>query len=628
MSQNLEDCFDDAEIAALAFRYLDRTLDEGERESLCELLRTDASARGTFVRCLLQTAELEELLASDRQGGTSPVLAKAAAPYDEALSARPTIEDTDREHLHSVRAELARSPARGDRCRFIDRVLLAERGRVNAPVILASIVAAMVLGAGIGIWLERGDGRSSESFGDLVAKRADDVNAPESSISTAVLVNVTNCRWDRTRSTADLAGGGLKPGQSLHLLEGLAEIQTTLPDRGTAKFQIEGPSAITLTDDGMPNLMFGRLSGEFHYRRDAFRLGTALGEVVIAADSSIGIFSTADEVELHVFRGAATLDLWTTAAAADSNRMVKADAGSSVHVHIGADGEHLVERGAASESKFVTPASLAASQLVISDQYVSAVRGSRPIAYWRFEDTSGGLVRNEMDDRFHLRMGGDAVRLRSTRGTQCAEFGIAAGPGYMMTDDVFDGVIEDDYTVEFWAKPSCFHHGALFSLIDWAPDVNPKGRHRMYLEFCGPREWDYRTAGGMWESDPGRVLFINGRSEVYSSTPYAVRQWQHVVASCEGSEMKLYLDGQVVLREKTADKLGNGLRVLMGQLYPPTRQIRDEVTARLYSGELDEVALYDRALSDTEINYHIQLVKQKVPPARASTADDEPHDSI
>ena len=46
----------------------------------------------------------------------------------------------------------------------------------------------------------------------------------------------------------------------------------------------------------------------------------------------------------------------------------------------------------------------------------------------------------------------------------------------------------------------------------------------------------------------------------------------------------------------------------MGQLYPPSQFIRDDVTARLYSGELDEVALYPRALSEAEIRKHHELV--------------------
>jgi hypothetical protein len=573
------------DIAALAFRYLDRSLPDAQRTALNDRLRGDSKARSTFVQCLLQGVELEELLSAEKASESLPGL----VPF------------------HLLPAQSKRPPAR---LRFLDRILTNDQGRVRAPLIFAMVAAAMVFGAGLGIWTVRDTagffGRSNE----LVAIDEHPARSSERpQITSAVLVNVTNCRWDRTRSTADLAGGGLKPGQSLHLLEGLAEIQSTLPSGSVGKFQLEGPSAMTLSDDGMPNLLFGKLSGEFAFHRDPFRVGTPLGQVVIAGDSSLGMTAAADELNLHVFRGAAKLDLWSISTTSNPDQLVKAEAGTSLRVRIHADGKVSVDRGVASENQFVTPASLVASQLIVSDQYVSAIRESRPVAYWRFEEESDGLVHNDVGERFHLRLAGNAVRLRSGQGTRYAEFGIAAGPGYLMSDEVFDGVITQDYTVELWAKPTCFHHGAIFSLINWTPDVNPKGRHRVYLEFCGPREWDYPTPSGMWESDPGRLLFINCRSEIFSSAPYVVRKWQHLVALREHSSMRLYADGRLVLSDKNSEELGRGLRVMMGQLYPPSRLIRDDVTARLYSGELDEVALYDRALSEAEIHKHLELIK-------------------
>jgi hypothetical protein len=614
MESNHENSSDEIDIAALAFQYLDRSLQDAERKALNDRLRHDREARSTFIRCLIQGVELEELLSADKEFESLQARPDVATGHaeDGAQGQRSALGEAQDMDAGEARPRLTRAQSQRPfiGVRLLDGILINDQGRVNVPLIFATIAAAMVFGAGLGIWVVSGTGGLSRNSNGLVAR--DQAAAPgtkQSQLSTAVLVNVTNCRWDRTRSTADLAGGGLKPGQSLHLLEGLAEIQSTLPGRSLGKFQLEGPSAMTLSDDGMPNLLFGKLSGEFSCRRDSFRVGTSLGQIVISGDSSLGVRATADEVEVHVFSGQATLDLWSKSTTSDQNQLVTAEAGTSLRVRAGADGKTSVDRGAASENEFVTPASLAASQLVISDRYVSAIRESKPVAYWRFEEARDGLVRNEIADRFHLRLAGNAVRLRSSQGTRCAEFGISAGPGYMMTDDVFDNAIEDDYSVELWAKPTCFHHGALFSLINWTPDVNPKGRHRVYLEFGGPREWDYQTPGGMWESDPGRILFINGRSEPYSSAPYAVRKWQHLVALREGSNMKLYADGRLILTENNSEKLGSGMRVLIGQLYPPSRLIRDDVTARLYSGELDEVALYHRALSEAEIHKHLELTK-------------------
>jgi hypothetical protein len=45
----------------------------------------------------------------------------------------------------------------------------------------------------------------------------------------------------------------------------------------------------------------------------------------------------------------------------------------------------------------------------------------------------------------------------------------------------------------------------------------------------------------------------------------------------------------------------------MGQLLPTSPKTDDEVTPRLFSGELDEVALYDRVLDEKEIQEHFEL---------------------
>ena len=437
----------------------------------------------------------------------------------------------------------------------------------------------------------------------------------------ATLVSANNCHWDKSRSTANLERGGtLHPGQSLHLLEGVAEVNSVLPSGSIGKFRLEGPLAMTLADNGMPNLLFGKLSGEFSYRQDSFTLGTALGRIVVSGDASLGVKAAANEVELHLFRGTAQLDVWSTGFEDVRGQLLTAEPGTSLRARVAPDGKISVDYGKASENGFVTPASLAASQLLISDEYVKTILAAKPVAYWRFEEEVDGKVRNEISDRFHLRMGGAAVGLRSSQGTRSAEFGITAGPGYMMSDDVFDGVVNKDYSLELWAKPTCIHHGAMFSLIDWSPSRSPRGQHRLHLELCGPRAGDYKQLAGEWESYPGRICFINRTTESFSSSPYAVRKWQHLVATRNQTVMRLYADGRLIATDENAEDLGRGIRVLMGQLYPPSKFVRDEVTARLFVGELDEIALYDRPLSEDEVQRHLQLAR---PDLRNVSPDDQ-----
>jgi hypothetical protein len=253
--------------------------------------------------------------------------------------------------------------------------------------------------------------------------------APHNSTpNVATLVNVTNCRWDQSHSTASLAPGSVvRSGESLHLLEGAAEINLTLKNGGMAALQLEGPLAMTLNSQGMPNLLYGHLTGSFTCDYDRFTLDTPLGRVNVSGDSSIGVIAAANKVELHVFTGTASLELWAMGIGRAAKQM-SAAAGSSLSAHVDADGNISVEHGKSKESGFLTPAARTASQLFISDKYVAAVVAAKPIAYWRFEGDVNGVMRNEMGDRLHCRLVGDAVRWHPSRDGSTVEFGATAGP--------------------------------------------------------------------------------------------------------------------------------------------------------------------------------------------------------
>jgi hypothetical protein len=436
----------------------------------------------------------------------------------------------------------------------------------------------------------------------------------------ATLVNVTNCRWDQKRSTADLSrGSAVHSGESLRLLEGVAEISSTLPNGGIASLQLEGPVSVTLGSKGMPSLLYGHLTGSFTCDYDQFNLDTPLGRITISGDASIGVVAAANKVELHVFTGQASLELWEMGfdGAAKQSTAV---AGTSLSARVDTDGSVSVIHGKSKESGFMTPTALTASRLRISENYVAKIRDAKPVAYWRFEGDDNGIMRNEISDRFHLRMVGDAVRWHIGEGNSTAEFGMTAGPGYLISDDVLDGVIKNDYSVEGWIKPTYFHHGALISLIQWSATESPLDRHRFLLELVGPCPGVPSSILRSAEVHPGRIRFIHQSTEFYSESPYRARVWQHIAAVRSGSTMRLYSDGKVVATAEDSIQLGSGLRVMMGQLFPRNPYIKDELSARLFVGELDEVALYDRAIADVEIQQRVQLARPE--------SDSSPHDPI
>lgn len=109
-------------------------------------------------------------------------------------------------------------------------------------------------------------------------------------------------------------------------------------------------------------------------------------------------------------------------------------------------------------------------------------------------------------------------------------------------------------------------------------------------------------------TDDGRAgLFLeNGRYDVLiaSEVPVTPNQWHHVVASWSPREVTLYLNGQMVARDTEFRGMHPGL---MSELRVGGKALNTNY--RSFTGLLDEVALWDRALTPTEIFHQFRAAK-------------------
>jgi hypothetical protein len=151
--------------------------------------------------------------------------------------------------------------------------------------------------------------------------------------------------------------------------------------------------------------------------------------------------------------------------------------------------------------------------------------------------------------------------------------------------------------------------GALVSLVGERDEHTGVIPHGMLLELGGSGRMPTAV------HHPGRIRFLHRSpasddrelgTSCYSEEPYTLRRWQHLVAVKEGSAMRLYMNGQLVGEGEDAKELPRGLRLLIGRLYPNSPR-----SVRPFIGQLDELAVYDRALSLKEIAEHYELIRPK-----------------
>jgi hypothetical protein len=420
----------------------------------------------------------------------------------------------------------------------------------------------------------------------------------------AHLVRSTACLWDGNSMGSRQIGSGLASGESLHLLEGLAEFKLNWAVSGRATVSLEGPAAMMLTSEGMPTLRFGRLTATISTAHRPFVLETPVGRLVLADYGSIGVSAFGNEGEIHVFDGTAILEpAWRTSD--DESMPVKIEAGQAIRVQPGDDGQPSITRHSADADYFAAQVSMSSDGLAIPPAYVKAVKKAGPIGYWRFDRDKWPQVPNVMGGGLECQVEGSVGRT-IYHGNQAVDFGVTDEDGDIISNQPIDKSIHDSYSIEFWVKPSHYHVGAVISLVGDTPLPNGILPHGMLIELGGTGKIPTSM------SHPGCIRFLHRSpasnaqgTSCYSKSPYTLRKWQHVVATKDGPHMRLYVNGELVADGEDASELPVGLRLLVGRLYPSQ-------SVRPFIGQLDELALYNRALSQEEITHHYKLVRSTV----------------
>jgi hypothetical protein len=429
----------------------------------------------------------------------------------------------------------------------------------------------------------------------------------DSTMVQATMVSSTGCVWGPGSTSNLFQGHGLAGGDSIQLLEGIAEFRIGLGD-SDVRLQLEGPASIVLTAAGAANLSYGKIivkTGSLDGA--AYAVETSFGRVLIRPQSEVGLVSFGSTAEVHSFRGDATvISPWIkTQEETASNEAVME--GEALHLHDIGDAVLDARRGPAQRGRFTLQVPMSNDFLAVGADYVREITDSRPVAYWRFEGDRGGVIPNEMGDRFHGRLKGQ-VRWIGPEGNRAMEFGVTPEPGSLIVNESWDEVLDGDFSLEAWIKPSHYHLGSIMGFIgefDW---LDRRNKHGVLLEVNG-------TSQPSNIHQPQRLRFLHratlgvqGGVSCYSDCSYEPRRWQHAAAVREGAALKLYLNGELVQQCEDAEPTPLGLQLVIGQLYT-------ETVERFFIGHIDEVAIYDRALQSSEIAKHYQLLRPSAKPA-------------
>nr|MBA3481066.1 LamG domain-containing protein [Pirellulales bacterium] len=382
-------------------------------------------------------------------------------------------------------------------------------------------------------------------------------------------------------------------------LEGIAEFRIGL-DSSDVRLQLEGPASVVLTGQGAISLRYGKIIVTTGDLGERYPIETSFGRVLIEPNAQTGLVSFGSTEEIHSFIGEAKVESpWLTSSDLEGGAVVKA--GEALHFKEMKDGVLTATHGAVQRGRFTLQVPMTHDFLAVGPEYVREITDSHPVAYWRFEGAHDGVVRNEVAERYHGRLKGQ-VGWVGPEGNQAIEFGITPEPGSLVVAESWGDLLGGDFSLEAWIKPSHYHLGSILGFIgefDWQDRRN---KHGLLLEVNGTSQ-----PGNLHQPQRLRllhrpVLGVTGGVSLYSDRSYQPRRWQHVAAVRDGEELRLYLDGHLVQQATSAEPLPHGLQLVVGQLYT-------ETVERFFIGHVDEIAIYDRPLSEKEIRRRHELLR-------------------
>jgi hypothetical protein len=230
----------------------------------------------------------------------------------------------------------------------------------------------------------------------------------------------------------------------------------------------------------------------------------------------------------------------------------------------------------------------------VPGSYAEAVLASKPVAYWRLGEMEGPRAHDVSPNRHDGTYGdGIAFFLEGPPSNAFSKEGInraAHFAGGRLTTGL--DRMGSTYSMECWfwnGLPNTARAvtGYIFSRgVDG--DVQAAGDH---LGIGG-------TAGSS-----GRLIFFNGNERNHllrGNAEIKVRTWNHVVLVRDGRDVRVYLNGNPqpdIAGEIDRTVPANGAEVFVGG--------RNDNFAN-FEGKIDEVSVYDRALTAREVSAHFR----------------------
>jgi hypothetical protein len=233
--------------------------------------------------------------------------------------------------------------------------------------------------------------------------------------------------------------------------------------------------------------------------------------------------------------------------------------------------------------------------------YAQLVLANKPIAYWRLDETAGSIAydcvagNNGVYNKVLLGQTGDV--LLDTH--KAARFGSLASANSLVTN----------MAIDFATSGS-----ATFSIEAWVNSGTQSADNGLITKGTGSGGEQFNLdCGGSSHAFRFFVRDIAGTPHLATSTVANNSKWHHLVGVCDQvhSNVVLYVDGTNAAQ--TTIVPGSGILSSTNSISIGSRQSGSAAYDLQFVGLMEEVAVYNYALSSTQVQAHYRAVSNRPP---------------
>lgn len=232
----------------------------------------------------------------------------------------------------------------------------------------------------------------------------------------------------------------------------------------------------------------------------------------------------------------------------------------------------------------------------LATDYVSSVLSDSPLAYWRL-DEDAGTTASDTTRRFDgtykngVTLGVPGI----LPGDTAASFD--GDGGYVAVGDHLAFLDQAPFSVEAWIRPTRIDGAFRGVLSNESPVISPRFGYLLYIE----RSPDAGVLSGFerWNGGQSNPTVV--------ANDLAQDAWTHLVGTFDGQHEFFYVNGSMVNADTNApvqiEPSGTFVIAALNSAATPT----------FFAGTIDEVAVYDHALTPRCVLAHYDLALGKPP---------------